>query len=304
MLVDLVQLRTFVVVAEEQHLTRAAERLSISLSAASNHVRAIEEILDMQLFERTNRCLMLTRAGEILFREARTLLNDASRFTSLAREMRGKCAGNLVMGASGEPGARLGAIVSALQAQQPLVTVDLRARASAATLQELKTGELDLGMLLGRPLDPTLTYYELATVKFRIAGPAAWEARIRKADWAELAALPWITPTEKSSSHAAMLAELFDARGLQLNTIVRYDNASLARPILDAGVGMMLLREDLALQAERDGSLALSPSARAEFSLLIAHGAGRRSDPLIRAFVEAARTAWPEMKEAAATVRR
>jgi len=58
--------------------------------------------------------------------------------------------------------------------------------------------------------------------------------------------------------HLTRAAERLSARGLQLNTIVRYDNASLARPILDAGVGMMLLREDLALQAERDGSLALT----------------------------------------------
>lgn len=50
MLVDLAQLRTFVAVAEEQHLTRAAERLHMSLSAASSHVRAIEELFETQLF--------------------------------------------------------------------------------------------------------------------------------------------------------------------------------------------------------------------------------------------------------------
>ena len=55
MLIDLVQLRTFVVLAEEQHLTRAAERLRMSQSAASAHARAIEERLETQLFARTDR---------------------------------------------------------------------------------------------------------------------------------------------------------------------------------------------------------------------------------------------------------
>ena len=47
--IDLVQLRTFVAVAEEQRLTRAAERLYISQSAASAHVRFIEDRLGTQL---------------------------------------------------------------------------------------------------------------------------------------------------------------------------------------------------------------------------------------------------------------
>src|SRR5690349_15271632 len=113
MLVDLVQLRTFVAVAEEQHLTRAAERLHISQSAASAHVRSIEDSLDTQLFVRTNRSLELTRAGQIMLRRARTLLNGAAEFTSFAREIRGKVEGNLVVGASSEPSAsRIGEVVA------------------------------------------------------------------------------------------------------------------------------------------------------------------------------------------------
>ena len=89
MLIDLVQLRTFVAVAEEQHLTRAAERLHMSQSAASAHVRAIEERLGTQLFVRTNRSLELTHAGQLLARKAKALLNEEAVFTSFARELKG-----------------------------------------------------------------------------------------------------------------------------------------------------------------------------------------------------------------------
>ena len=300
MLIDLVQLRTFVAVAEEQHLTRAAERLHISQSAASAHVRAVEENLDTQLFVRTNRNLELTRAGQLLMRQARTLLNEAAQFTSFAREIRGKIEGNIVVGASSEPSAsRIGEVVSALRAKHPLITVDLRARPSSGTRQALKTGELDIGMLLGRPVDVGFSYYQLGTVQFRIAGPAAWKAQIEAADWAQLASLPWITPTESSLAYSAMLSQLFGDKGLELNTIVRFDNSALGRSLLQAGVGMMLIREDYALQGEREGYLALSPIAHAEFGLFIAHVASRRNDPLIKAFVDAVSEAWPDMKLAA-----
>jgi len=157
MLIDLAQLRTFVAVAEEQHLTRAAERLHISQSAASAHVRAVEETLDTQLFVRTNRNLELTPTGELLFRKAKLLLNEATLFSSFAREMRGKVQGQLVVGSSSDLSAnRLGDVISEMRAQHPLVNVDLRVRPSSGSRQGLKSGDLDVAVLLDRPTDVAL----------------------------------------------------------------------------------------------------------------------------------------------------
>lgn len=297
MLIDLVQLRTFVAVAEEQHLTRAAERLHVSQSAASAHVRAIEEMLDMQLFVRTNRSLELTRAGQMLLRQAKGLLNEAAEFTSFAREMRGKIEGELVVGASSVPSAsRIGEVMMALRDKHPLITVDLRARPSAGTRQALKTGELDIGMLLGQPVDAGFTYYQLASVPFRVVGPSAWKERIEAADWVELANLPWVTPTHSSLAYSTMLSQLFGDKGLELNTVVRFDNAALGHSLARAGVGMLLVREDQAEQGEREGYFAVSPIARSDFPLFIAHVTSRGNDPLIKAFLEAVNSAWPNMQ--------
>jgi DNA-binding transcriptional LysR family regulator len=304
-LIDLVQLRTFVAVAEEQHLTRASERLHISQSAASAHVRAVEETLDTQLFVRTNRNLELTPAGQLLLRQAKTLLNGAALFTSFARELRGKTEGTLVVGAGTEPaGSRIGEVVAALRAAHPLVSVDLRARPSSGTRQALKIGEIDIAVLLGRPLDAGFSYYKVATVPFRIAGPAAWKEQIERADWAELAALPWIAPTDSSLAYSTMLSQLFGEKGLELNAMVRFDNAALGRAVARAGVGMMLMREEHAWLGEREGSLAISPVAHIEFDLLVAHLASRSDDPLIRAFMDAARVAVPSLERVAPLARR
>jgi len=263
MQIDLVQLRTFVAVAEEQHLTRAAERLHISQSAASAHVRGVEESLDIQLFVRTNRSLELTRAGQLLLGKAKSLLNDATLFTSFAREIRGKIEGHLVIGSSSEPASsRIGEVVGALRTRHPLISVDLRARPSTGTQQGLKTGEVDIGILLGRPVYAGFTYYELQIVPFRVAGPAAWKEQIESANWAELSSLPWIAPTESSMAYTAMLKQLFDERGLELNTVVRFDNAALGRAMVEAGVGLMLMREEHANQGLEQGVLAVSPIAR------------------------------------------
>ncbi len=293
--IDLVQLRTFVAVAEEQHLTRAADRLCISQSAASAHVRAIEERLDTQLFVRTNRSLELTRAGQLLVQQAKTLLNQEALFTSFARELRGKIEGRLVVGTSSDPGTRIGEVLATMRASYPLVSIEVMARASTGARQGLKTGEFDVCILLGRPLDSGFSHYELTTVPYRVAGPIAWKDKIEAADWSDLASLPWLTPSS-SSAYSMMLNQLFGERGLELNSVIRFDNVILGRTLLQAGAGMMLLREDHALQGVQDGHLALSPIARAEVMMSVAHQASRKNDPLIQAFLDAASYAWPEMR--------
>lgn len=297
MQIDLVQLRTFVAVAEEQHLTRAAERLHISQSAASSHVRAVEERLDTQLFVRTNRSLELTRAGQLLLGKAKTLLNEAVIFTSFAQELRGKIEGNLVICTSSEPASsRIGEMVGALRSKHPLISVDLRARPSSGTRQGLKTGELDIGLILGPPIDASFTYYELTKVQFRVAGPAAWKEKIESANWAELASLPWLTTADNNMVYSAILQQLFNDRGLELNSVARFDNAALGRAMLEAGVGLMLMREEHVNQGLEQGALAASPIAHAECPILMAHVASRRNDPLILAFLEAATDMWPNLR--------
>jgi len=293
-LTDLVQLRTFVTVAAEQHLTRAAERLSMSQSAASAHVRAIEERLGTQLFTRTNRNLELTHAGQMLAEKAKTLLREEAIFASFARELKGATEGRLGVGTSSGPGTRIGEVLSTLRKQHPLVTIDLLVRTSSGTRQALLSGEIDVGILLGGSNEASFTYHELARVPYRVAGPAAWADQIRAASWEDLAKLPWLTPND-SSAHASMLGRLFGDKGLRLNTVIRSDNAAVARTALIAGAGMMLIREDHALQGETEGVLALSPLARAEIPMSIAYQASRSTDPLIRAFLEAAGTVWPSL---------
>ena len=296
MLIDLVQLRTFVAVAEEQHLTRAAERLHVSQSAASAHVRAVEESLGTQLFIRTNRSLELTRAGQLLLGKAKALLNEATLFTSFAREIHGKIEGHLVLGSTSDPASsRIGEVIAALRAAHPLITVDLRARPSSGAQEGLKTGEFDIGLLLGRPTNAAFTYYQLTTIPFRVAGPAAWKEQIERANWAELAALPWICPTDSSLAYSTMLKQLFDERGLELNAVARFDNATLGRAMLEAGVGLMLMREEHVKQGLEQGVLVTSPIAYAEFPLFMAHLTSRLNDPLVCAFLAAATLVWPGM---------
>jgi hypothetical protein len=141
---------------------------------------------------------------------------------------------------------------------------DIFARISAAARRTVPHDLLMLGLLREDPQGLR-----------RRSGPAAWKEQIDTADRAELASLPWLTPSA-SSAHAAMLAQLFGDKGLELNSVVRFDNSAVGRAALQAGTGMMLLREEHAVDGEQEGRLAMSPIARAEIALLMAHQSGRK----------------------------
>lgn len=297
MQIDLVQLRTFVVAAEELHLTRAAERLHVSLSAASAHVKAVEECLGSPLFVRTHRRLELTRAGQLLLERAKDLLAEAAQFSSYARELRGRLEGHLVIGASSESASTgLGRLAGLMRQAHPLISVDLRVRHSASSRQALKSGELDLSLLLGRPIDPEFAYHQVDAITFRIAGPASWRGRIETASWAELASMPWITTTEPNMAYSVLLRELFEPRGLELNSVARFDNAALGRAMLEAEVGLMLMREEHLRPGLDLGTMAVSPLVAAEIPLLLAHLSSRSLDPLIVACHELSTTVWPKIR--------
>lgn len=95
---ELRHLRYFVVLAEELHFSRAAQRLGISQPPLSQQIRALELGLNARLFERTNRRVELTEAGRALLVEARATLDQAERAANIVGQAQRGEIGELKIG--------------------------------------------------------------------------------------------------------------------------------------------------------------------------------------------------------------
>ncbi|WP_372372307.1 LysR substrate-binding domain-containing protein [Xanthomonas sp. NCPPB 1638] len=82
MQVEFVDLRIFVAVAEAGSITAGADRVALSLAAASARIRALELQLGAAVFERGRRWVTLTAAGQVLLRHARVLARQEQAMRS------------------------------------------------------------------------------------------------------------------------------------------------------------------------------------------------------------------------------
>ncbi|MDS0135486.1 MULTISPECIES: LysR substrate-binding domain-containing protein [unclassified Amycolatopsis] len=140
-------LRYFLVVAEELHFGRAAERLGMAQPPLSQRIRRLETELGARLFERGRR-VTLTEAGEVLRAEARDLLSRWDRMTALvAKAERGEL-DSLRAGVPPDlPGRVLAAILTKFAEQCPAVRLDLQELTTAEQARLLADRALDAGLL-------------------------------------------------------------------------------------------------------------------------------------------------------------
>ncbi|WP_437373596.1 LysR family transcriptional regulator [Inquilinus limosus] len=142
-MIELRHLRYFVAVAEEGHVTRAAERLGMQQPPLSQQIKALEQELGVTLLRRLPRGVQPTESGLVLLAEARAILAQLDRALETVRRT-----------GRGEQG-RIAVGFTSSAAFHPFVSAAIRGFREAApqvemAMEESSTGELVEALRLGR----------------------------------------------------------------------------------------------------------------------------------------------------------
>ncbi|MFE2070332.1 LysR substrate-binding domain-containing protein [Streptomyces sp. NPDC059467] len=159
-MLDLRQLRYFVIVAEEEHVGRAAERLHISQSPLSRQIAQLEKNLGLTLFERSQQRIRLTSDGRVFLTEATALLRHADRLENLGRRLGRGEEGGLCVGYVGDA-MHTGLLPRALRAlheERPGIHVALYDLTASQQFEGLRQRSLDIALVSEVPpeTDPDL----------------------------------------------------------------------------------------------------------------------------------------------------
>jgi len=147
-MLDLRQVRSFVVVAEELHFGRAARRLNMTQPPLSRQISLLEEMLGARLFIRTNRMVELTNAGVVFLKEARELLRFSEAAIQAVRKVQYVNGGTLNVGFFGAATyGLLQALLKKVQAALPNVTLDLIELSSREQMEALAAKRIDVGLV-------------------------------------------------------------------------------------------------------------------------------------------------------------
>jgi len=301
---ELYQLRSFAAVAEAGHLTRAAERLHISQPALSAQIKALEDELGVALFERTSSGMILTAGGQRLLGEAEKVLAAAQGLRNEARALKGEVAGKAAVGTVLEPDlSRVGELLSVMVERYPLLQLELHHEISGAALEKVRSGELDASFFYGDLAHPSVAGVALRPLVYRVAAPAAWRERIAGAGWPDIAALPWVL-TPPISSHHRLAAALFRKHGVEPTKVVEADQEPVISSLVASGVGLSLMREDVALERAAAGEICLWDQGRGTTTLWFIHLQERAEDPVIRALLDGLRDTWKPEEALVALLRK
>jgi DNA-binding transcriptional LysR family regulator len=290
---EIYQLRTFLAVARLNHLTRAAEQLHLTQPAVSKQIKALEQELGVLLFERQPTGMVLTVEGRALFPLAERTLFDAMELLNQARALRGEVTGDVVIGTVIDPETlRLGSFLGALMAYFPKVRVRLQHGISGGVHERVRSGELDAGFYIGPVLDLEVSCLLMRNLQYVVIAPPEWHTRMARADWADVAAMPWIGTPAQSSQHRLVQA-MFAERGLSVTPVIEADQEASMASLVRTGVGLATMRDDLAREAQSRGEVCIWSGTVQDCPLSFIFKTTRRDDVLVAACRKALLEVWP-----------
>lgn len=291
-------LRTFCVVAEEENVSRAAERLYLSAPSVSAHIKALEDELGVCLFTRSSRGMSLTEAGHSLWESAEDILKQAALMRRKAQTLSGDVSGTLHIGINNPPETLyLNQILSRLGDAFHALRFDCHYGSSQYTLNGLRQDEFDIAFFEGKQTNPDIESVPLEERAVKLIAPKAWESELSRASMRQLQEYPWIFASEGCSLYK-FTQEWRAKHDLKIDERIRSSNEEQSTMNFVAnGLGLSVVIEEVIQHSIHRDKVVVLPQVEGVIQLSLGYRKNRKDEGLIRASIETITSIWSEQRK-------
>ena len=238
---ELRHLRCFVVLAEELHFTRAAERLHIEQPPLSRAIKELEEELGVLLFDRNRRGTVLTAAGATFLQDVRRLFTVLEQARENAKAVGSGLRGSVRIAVSdGAIDPRLSAFLACCRQEEPGIEIRLAEVPLAEQLRGLRSGDFTIGFAHAADVGGDIVAEPVWQDPLVIAMPARHELlALREIPLHELASHPLVLcDPHVCEGYCRELAKLLRPLEREPNVVEHVSSLDMMLTLVGAGFGV------------------------------------------------------------------
>ena len=245
-------MRVFITVADKKNFSKAAKALSLTQPAVSFQIQTLEQYYQTMLFDRVNRHVKLTAAGELLLDYAVHMNNLQAELERNMQQLTGHVKGELLIGASTTIGEYiLPYVVGSFKQDYPDVNVTIQIMNTKDIADAVSNKTFDLGIIEG-PLDhpESMEVHKFLEDELVLAIPTDHPLASKESiTLEELKELPYITREPGSGSRLIFEQALIDADFdiENLNIVMELGSTTSIKSAIMGGLGISTISK-LAIQ--------------------------------------------------------
>jgi len=215
---DIHRFKIFASVFRHKNFSKASKELNLTQPTISNHIKILEEELDLKLFERLGRTISATKQAEVLYEHAMEIIESADILKKAIKATSEDTTGRLIIGASTIPGEYiLPEIIFKFRKIYPSVSFDVEISDSGETIERVSGHKLLMGIVGTKlPYDQIKYTTFIEDELIVVSSPSFVKRHSIKLD--DLVKLPMILREEGSGTRKE-IEKLLDNKGISMDDI-------------------------------------------------------------------------------------
>ncbi|WP_347158725.1 LysR family transcriptional regulator [Pontibacter chitinilyticus] len=249
---ELQQIRYFLALSQELHFWNTAERMFITQSALSRQIKALEDELGVQLFERSKRSVKLTEAGTFLKNQWLPLLDEINRIHLQARKIHEGAFGTVKIGYPGSIAySFMPELITSISHTLPELKLELVEPTDISFEQLLLNYQMDLAFRRDPAENPSLQSSCLYSEPFALVVPL--HHHLNEQNFIGLQDLEHekfiLSNLAQTTFYTASLRQILEDHHFKPNVYIETDFGGMILGLVSRGLGVSILPYSYAFSA-------------------------------------------------------